>query len=85
MAGKRTKRAPAWQTAKSPLNLYRDDLRESLGRSGRTLAAMRRAVINTVPASSISTVPRSRSGPTCTWGAPTSSLTRAARFTTSTR
>ena len=44
MARKRTKRAPARQTAKSPLNLYRDDLREALGRSGKTLAAMRRAV-----------------------------------------
>ncbi len=44
MARKRTKRAPAWQTAKSPLDLYRDDLRESVGRSGKTLAAMRRAV-----------------------------------------
>ena len=32
-----------WLTEKSPLNLYRDDLREALGRSGRTLAAMRRA------------------------------------------
>ena len=44
MATQRTKRAPAWQTAKSPLNLYRDDLRDALGRSGKTLAAMRRAV-----------------------------------------
>ena len=43
MARKR-KRTSAWQTAKSPLDLYRDDLRESLGRSGKTLAAMRRAV-----------------------------------------
>ena len=32
-----------WRMEKSPLNLYRDDLREALGRSGRTLAAMRRA------------------------------------------
>ena len=43
-AKKGAKRAPAWQAVKSPLNLYRDDLREALGRSGKTLAAMRRAV-----------------------------------------
>ena len=34
----------AVRPGKSPLNLYRDDLREALGRSGKTLAAMRRAV-----------------------------------------
>ena len=44
MARERTKRAQAWQMAKSPLNLYRDDLREALGKSGKTSAAMRRAV-----------------------------------------
>ena len=33
----------AWQPGKSPLNLYRDDLREALGRSGKTLTAMRHA------------------------------------------
>ena len=33
----------AWRPGKSHLNLYRDDLREALGRSGKTLAAMRRA------------------------------------------
>ena len=31
----------AWQPGKSALNLYRTDLREALGRSGKTLAAMR--------------------------------------------
>ena len=42
---KRAKQAPApWQTQKAPINLYRDDLREALGRSGKTLRAMRRAV-----------------------------------------
>ena len=34
----------AVRPGKSPLNLYRDDLREALGRSGKTLAAKRRAV-----------------------------------------
>ena len=34
----------AWRSGKSPLNLYRDDLREALGRGGKTLAAMRRAL-----------------------------------------
>ena len=33
----------AWQPGKSPLNLYRDDLREALGRGESTLVAMRRA------------------------------------------
>lgn len=32
----------ALRPGKSPLNLYRDDLREALGRSGKTLAAKRR-------------------------------------------
>ena len=45
MGNRQAKRAPpAWQTARSPLNLYREDLREALGRSGTTLRAMRRAV-----------------------------------------
>ena len=34
----------AVRPGKSPLNLYRNDLREALGRSGKTLAAKRRAV-----------------------------------------
>ena len=33
----------AWRPGKTPLNLYRDDLREAIGRGGQTLAAMRRA------------------------------------------
>ena len=45
MGNRQAKRAPpAWQTARSPLNLYREDLREALGRGGTTLRAMRRAV-----------------------------------------
>ena len=45
MGNRQAKRAPpAWQTARSPLNLYREDLREALGRSGKTLSSMRRAV-----------------------------------------
>ena len=34
----------AWRPGKEPINLYRDGLREALGRSGKTLAAMCRAL-----------------------------------------
>ena len=45
MAAKRSKPSPGgWRPGKEPINLYRDDLREALGRSGKTLAAMRRAL-----------------------------------------
>ena len=45
MAAKRSKQSPGgWRPGKEPLNLYRDDLREALGRGGKTLAAMRRAL-----------------------------------------
>ena len=45
MAAKRSKRSPGgWRPGKEPINLYRDDLREALGRSGKTLATMRRAL-----------------------------------------
>ena len=45
MAAKRSKQSPGErQPGKEPLNLYRDDLREALGRGGKALAAMRRAL-----------------------------------------
>ena len=45
MASKRITSSPtSWQTQKSPLNVYREGLRDALGRSGKTLRAMRRAV-----------------------------------------
>ena len=45
MASKRITSSPAsWQTQKSPLNVYREGLRDALGRSGKTLRAMCRAV-----------------------------------------
>ena len=43
MTKKRSKQA-SWQTQKAPIDLYREDLREALGKSGKTLRAMRRAV-----------------------------------------
>ena len=45
MAAKRSKQPPGgWRPGKEPINLYRDDLRDALGRSGKTLASMRRAL-----------------------------------------
>ena len=45
MAAKRSTRTPGgWRPDMEPINLYRDDLREALGRDGKTLAAMRRAL-----------------------------------------
>ena len=41
MAGEQ---APAWQQSKAPQNLYADQLRDALGRGGKPLAAMRRAI-----------------------------------------
>ena len=42
MAAKRSKQSPGgWRPGKEAINLYRDDLREALGRSGKTLATMR--------------------------------------------
>ena len=41
-AGKATR--SGWATPPSPLTVYRDGLRDALGRGGRTLAAMRRAL-----------------------------------------
>ena len=42
MAAKRSKPSPGgWRPGKEPINLYRDDLREALGRCGKALAAMR--------------------------------------------
>ena len=45
MATNRSKPSPSgWPPGKSQLNVYCDDLRHALGRSGKTLAAMRRAL-----------------------------------------
>ena len=40
----RTRAVKGSPAARSPLDIYRNDLREALGRSGKTLAAMRRAL-----------------------------------------
>ena len=45
MTAKRSKPSSGgWRPGREPIDLYRDDLREALGRSGKTLAAMRRAL-----------------------------------------
>ena len=41
---KKARRGTSWATPSAPLTVYRDGLREALGRSGKTLAAMRRAL-----------------------------------------
>lgn len=38
------KQAPAWRQPKAPQNLYADQLRKALGRGGKPLKAMRRAI-----------------------------------------
>ena len=44
MGKTRARKRRAWQTPKTLLALYRENLPEALGRSGKTLSAMRRAV-----------------------------------------
>ena len=48
MAGKRAakeaRKAASWATPPAPLTVYRDGLRDALGRGGKTLQAMRRAL-----------------------------------------
>ena len=43
-AAKKARKAAAWATPPAPLTVYRDGLRDALGRSGKTLQAMRRAL-----------------------------------------
>ena len=43
-AAKKARKAANWATPPAPLTVYRNDLREALGRSGRVLRAMRRAL-----------------------------------------